>query len=90
MVSVRLLVTGWMLVRRSVSADASSAGYRTGQTTHPQHSMLVGEEYYTLSPDGGRDDGGSAVLPSQLWIRRKRQDKNELNLLPTLLLPNIL
>jgi hypothetical protein len=31
------------------------------------------KEYYTLSPDRGRDDGGSAVLPSQLWIR-KRQD----------------
>jgi hypothetical protein len=36
------------------------------------------EEYYTLSPDGGRDDGGSAVLPSQLWIRKRWcQDKDE-------------
>ena len=42
-VSIRLLVTGWLLVRRSVAAGASSAGYRTGQTTHPQHSMLVGK-----------------------------------------------
>lgn len=67
------------------------ARLQSRETNLPSALNARREEYYTSSLDGGRDDGGSAVLPSPALdsptdVPRQLRDKS--NLLPAHPLPN--